>query len=125
MSPEAINKAIARELCYYVIQPPEEDGTRAFKLCAPAGENWKFDWHETEDEAWADAGEWTSDLNAMHAAEAILAEDQRSLYARKLLVSACFAGHEKEAVIFDCAHATAMERAEAFLRTVGKWEEPK
>ena len=56
---------------------------------------------------------YTTDLNAMHEAEKTLEYD-------KLIIMA-------EYISFDFAtlpfHATAAQRAEAFLRTLGKWEE--
>ena len=61
----------------------------------------------TCDELW----DWANDLNAMHLAEQIIVDTD---------------------LFFDyCLHtgpllrATARQRAEAFLRTLGKWEEAK
>ena len=69
------------------------------------------------------SGQWTevipnctSDLNAMHEAEKVLTAEQRRSYVNcifNLPVSEC------ESNTF----ATAAQRAEAFLRTIGKWEE--
>ena len=56
------------------------------------------------------------DLNAMHEAEKVLSIAQRKGnegYLHNLFVSSTW----------DLAHATAAKRAEAFLRTIGKWEE--
>ena len=58
-----------------------------------------------------------SDLNAMHEAEKVLTEEQRDEYAAMLIITAG-TGH-----VFDIAHLTAAQRAEAFLRALGKWEE--
>ena len=44
---------LAKEIGYYVIQPPAEDGTVAFKLCHPS-EPSQYPWRETEEEAWED-----------------------------------------------------------------------
>ena len=52
------------------------------------------------------------DLNAMHEAEKTLTNEQWDYYCEEL-------GGSLRA----CAHATASLRAEAFLRTIGKWEE--
>lgn len=56
---------------------------------------------------------YTTDLNAMHQAEKTLEYD-------KLIIMA-------EHISFNFAvlpfHATAAQRAEAFLRTVGKWQD--
>jgi len=59
---------------------------------------------------------YTSDLNAMHEAEKVLTAEQRRSYVNcifNLPVSEC------ESNTF----ATAAQRAKAFLRTIGKWED--
>jgi len=55
------------------------------------------------------------DLNAMHEAEATLTDDQLWRMAREI-------ERNDEQWYF---RATARQRAEAFLRTLGKWEEAK
>lgn len=62
------------------------------------------------------------DLNAMHEAEKVLIGDEpenSELWCdfQTNLVIACPA--------YLSYHATAAQRAEAFLRTIGKWEEAK
>ncbi len=58
------------------------------------------------------------DLNAMHEAEKVFdGYGMRQSYRRNLLI-ACDTNDLNEIIA-----ATAAERAEAFLRTVGKWEE--
>ena len=58
---------------------------------------------------------YATDLNAMHEAEEILFGIQCENYARLLTgVGLLF---------YPAAHATARQRAEAFLRTIGKWKE--
>ncbi len=69
------------------------------------------------------------DLNAMHEAEKILTpeyqptkgESQWSDYLGWL----GFCGENKTREIYECVTASAAQRAEAFLRTLGKWEEDK
>jgi hypothetical protein len=64
-----------------------------------------------------------SDLNAMHEAEKKLpstepreGEVSKSIYLRKLsLITGNYA--------WDMTHATSSQRAEAFLKTIGKWKE--
>jgi hypothetical protein len=65
-----------------------------------------------------DLPDYHSDLNAMHEAEAILTEKQRLFYHVNLmkLQKADFV-----AGFWFLIHATAAQRAEAFLRTIGKW----
>ena len=66
------------------------------------------------DEHWMISRDYCTDLNAMHDAEKTLKE---------------MALHEYIAQLFDLCYeatiATAHQRAEAFLRTLGKWEEAK
>jgi hypothetical protein len=56
-------------------------------------------------------------LNAMHEAEATLRFDDRNHYIDRL--------GETYHDSWEFCTATAAQRAEAFLRTVGKWEEDK
>lgn len=73
---------------------------------------------------------YTEDLNAMHEAEKVLTEEKRELFARYLYKMPAFdvLKDTYEDIQFDAVfklvHATAAQRAEAFLKTVGKWEEP-
>jgi hypothetical protein len=60
--------------------------------------------------------DWCTDLNAMHEAESTLTEDQLWVMAREI---------EKNWEDQWYFRATARQRAEAFLRTLGKWEEAK
>lgn len=79
--------------------------------------------------------DYLNDLNAMHEAEEVLTDLQaRRTYSQTLLrVTKVFDVIETHASDFsgteldydaltDFAHATAAQRAEAFLRTLGKWE---
>lgn len=59
--------------------------------------------------------DYLSDLNAMHEAEKVLDASQRNRYAAEL-------GRSYDGS-FQHVTATASQRAEAFLRTLGKWEE--
>jgi len=67
-----------------------------------------------------DLWDWCNDLNAMHDAEKMLAPKNWNNfsenwwnYCKRLRVNSA-----DEAI-----HATARQRAEAFLKTLGKWEE--
>ena len=58
--------------------------------------------------------DWCNDLNAMHAAEKhLFATRKDNSYGYELATGEC-------ATMW---HATARERAEAFLKALGKWEE--
>ncbi len=63
--------------------------------------------------------DYLSDLNAMHEAEKMLTPEQMASYANWLDVNSL---HIMGAPIsFDSLHATASQRAEAFLRTLNLW----
>mgnify|MGYP000895397431 CR=1 FL=1 len=69
---------------------------------------------------WSDNGwipDYLNDLNAMHEAEKVLNEKQDHIM-NDTLWDMC----EGRKYLW---HATAAQRAEAFLRTIGKWEEAK
>jgi hypothetical protein len=55
------------------------------------------------------------DLNAMHDAEKVLTGEQVAAYVTTLYLEV-----QPKPMLH---HATAAQRAEAFLRTIGKWEE--
>ena len=61
--------------------------------------------------------DYCNDLNAMHEAEKVLTDDQRSIFYPRWL-----GGFMSR---IGPIYATAYQRAEAFLRTLGKWEEDK
>jgi hypothetical protein len=61
-----------------------------------------------------DCPDYPTDLNAMHEAEKVLTLPERRKYRKTLL------GHCEPASI--AIHATAAQRAEAFLLTIGKWD---
>ena len=66
--------------------------------------------------------DYLSDLNAMNEAEKVLTVEQHSEYQWRL--RCIIAGKEIRGITdFELLHATAAQRAEAFLRTIGKWEE--
>ncbi len=68
--------------------------------------------------------DYLHDLDAMHEAEKVLTEHQQELYGGFL--------HSGRLCLFNAyctewswnlIHATAAQRAEAFLRTIGKWKD--
>ena len=61
--------------------------------------------------------DYLNDLNAMHEVENVLTSEQVTSYVYSLESM-----NERWATP---AFATASQRAEAFLRTIGKWEEAK
>ena len=62
-----------------------------------------------------DCPDYLSDLNAMHEAEKTLNHEQESIYWAHLLRS-------YEYLAMWAGNASAERRAEAFLRTIGKWQ---
>lgn len=70
------------------------------------------------DPHWKCAKDYCNDLNAMHEAEKTLKTEHRKRYIHHLEGWDRNLGYE-----WDIATATARQRAEAFLRTIGKWEE--
>jgi hypothetical protein len=74
------------------------------------------DWYPDNGSAGTQAiRDYCTDLNAMHEAESILTEDQLWRMAREI-------ERNDEEWYF---RATARQRAEAFLRTLGNWEDGK
>jgi len=63
---------------------------------------------------WASVPDYLNDLNAMHEAEKVLNQEQKEDY---FFIILNFYGNWPKAI-----QATADQRAEAFLRAVGKWE---
>ena len=60
---------------------------------------------------------YLNDLNAMHELEGILTNEQIEVYCSFL--------QKPQWGIWWGIHATAAQRAEAFIRTIGKWKEAK
>ena len=71
--------------------------------------------------------DYINDLNAMHEAEKVLTPDTRPEYLCQLFDAATRgrSGLYPVDENYLSHHATASQRAEAFLRTIGKWEEAK
>lgn len=75
--------------------------------------------------------DYLSNLNAIHEAELTLSPSDARDYANTLLsvrertLDRDYKLCEWFSARFVCASATADQRAEAFLRTIGKWEDDK
>lgn len=71
--------------------------------------------------------DYLSDLNAMHEAEETLSENKQEYFESFLQGIANSGINAEEAETHDfywsVIHATAEERAEAFLKTIGRWED--
>jgi len=66
-----------------------------------------------------DLPDYLNDLNAMHEAETVMTDQQRTGYLDKLY-EVCNS-HSMLNDDWNLTCATAAQRAEAFLRTIGKW----
>lgn len=64
--------------------------------------------------------DYLNNLNAMHEAEKTLTADQWMEYERELMRRCEYSGLSFASTVI---HTTASQRAEAFLRTIGKWED--
>ena len=71
--------------------------------------------------------DYLNDLNAMHEAEKVLTQDQMIDYSRHVgkLVTSHLPASRAAWMDFKLINSTAAQRAEAFLRTIGKWKEAK
>lgn len=69
--------------------------------------------------------DYPNDLNAMHEAEKVLTEEQRSDYVEIIAsnISEEICDLDPRKAEWMLATMTARQRAEAFLRTLGKWKE--
>lgn len=103
MTDEQINIAIAESLGWTEISDWKAAGINGLH---PSGQ-----WTEV-------IPNYTADLNAMHEAEKVLTEIQCAFYRQNLREITT----EMPASIY-VWHATARQRAGAYLRTIGKWIE--
>jgi hypothetical protein len=83
---------------------PWLDGRRCF-VRADSNAGWDFN----------DLPDYLNDLNAMHEAEKWLIEDDQHAYG-------CYCIDLQEEY-GNTVHLTAVQRAEAFLKTIGQWNE--
>ena len=107
MELDAIDVAIA-EYCGWSQITPQDSGERRYGIRSnSAGEKYPV----------AMIPQYHKDLNAMHDAEMGLAKNLRIAYSNLLTSS----GKYRE---FHRMSTMAMSRAHAFVRVVGKWEDP-
>ena len=84
-----------------------------------------WDWHHPVI-GWAlisELPDYINDLNAMHEAEKVLTDHQRRTFNHNLESVVCGNCERDSEDRFWVIHATAAQRAEAFLRTINKWTE--
>ena len=85
------------------------------EACGIVGKDEYGPLYQTPDGWVVDCPQFATDLNAMHDTEKMLTN--ANMYVMEYNIKAIVKGH---GFYF---HATARQRAEAFLRTLGKWEE--
>ena len=78
-------------------------------------------WHPTIAGCTFSPPDYLNDLNAMHEAEKVLTSEQNNEYIATLQ-TVC-GSSVPLAIAGSYVHATAAQRAEAFLRTIGKWKD--
>lgn len=125
MTPDEINKAIAEHLGWQFL--PERDtrlGPQPELWEDPDGERY----FETPLSNWPPYPNFCEDLNAMHKAVSVIEHDvwQYQNYCDNLCVLANGLSAEMDGSyieVFKMLQATAAQRAEAFLKTIGKWKE--
>ena len=93
---------------------PEQQRIAIAEVCG-----WKTGYRDPE--AWHPLPDYLNDLNAMREAEKVLTPTEFEAY-RWILWGLC---KQPQVTEWNRAYlsATAVQRAEAFLRTIGRWEE--
>jgi molybdopterin synthase catalytic subunit len=113
MTNEQINAAIARECGWTNVNATHRSGK------APSADYVGSEF----------IPDYCADLNAMHEAEKVLATINRPVKGCSeqgaYLSWLGYCGENNTSEVYECITATARQRAEAFLRTLGKWEESK
>ena len=115
MTKEQQRIAIA-EACGHINPRQTETGSFVASCAITCGKEWGS--HGIPD--------YLNDLNAMHEAERIMDYDEAEQYASDLwaiIIEAEELQDNPPPSNFACLTATAAQRAEAFLRTIGKWVE--
>jgi hypothetical protein len=103
MTDQEINKTIA-EACGWKEVEPWLNGDRCFEL------NQSVCGYRIED-----LPDYCNCLNAMHEAEKVLTREQIDVFCERL--------NPRDYGVWWGIHATARQRAEAFLKTIGDWKE--
>jgi hypothetical protein len=104
MTDEKINIAIAEACGWTGFNPDNIPDCLQYTARAPSGK-------------WGLIPDYCNDLNAMHEAEKILSDESHADYACELVKTI-----RRNGEWFESVSATAAQRAEAFLRTINKWE---
>lgn len=120
MTNEQINAAIAEAcgfVCLHEFQVDKDGAKFGFWEYPPT-------WTGPKKQPWC--LDFCTDLNAMHEAETVLDYEQCEAFSNAVADIVHAANREKDYPFPWCfarIHATARQRAEAFLRTLNKWED--
>jgi len=126
MTPEKQRIKIA-EACGWILNPECDFLGKAFPQCW-THDDYNMVFHDYE------LPDYLEDLNAMHKAEKVLTESQQSEFADRLnslheVADLTYPDPDKQGFrkdlfseAFHLIHATAAQRAEAFLKTLNLWE---
>lgn len=82
--------------------------------------------HRTPDSIWMKLPDYLTDLNAMNRVEKIWPENDSNRQKRFKYEATLHSLNEKYGLgisVWETVHASAKQRAEALLRTLGLWEE--
>ena len=130
MTPEAMNIATAEHLGWTKIELYKDNAGPSFWCGIPplqVGVGKDGEWEAVRAKHSKGIPNYSGDLNAMHEVEKVLSEKELARYAQFIIGMTRHAlglpGHESHYPIPFVIRATAAQRAEAFLRTVGKWKE--
>lgn len=105
---------------------PTEINIAIAEACGWKPRNYCNGYYRDDAEGWIESlPDYYNDINAMHEAENGLDEEQRDELMRKVYVLLDVEGTDTGDTYPDYKlyHATAPQRAEAFLRTIGKWRD--
>ena len=112
-----INIAIA-EACGYQIEPSQaKGGWRLYNEQSETSFWWNCDRPPTLSDVSYRLPNYCSDLNAMHEVWSGLSETEKAVFVDELYAVTPSTSYEDR-----YTGATARQRAEAFLRTIGKWK---
>jgi len=114
MTTQEINIAIAESLGWTIFHRNDKGEIKSWK--SPDGSIWQEPWTPLR---------FAEDLNAMHEVEKTLNRRDHTNYTFNLRHICCAAPEimESEFNYWFVANATALQRAEAYLCTIGKWKD--
>lgn len=113
-------QVIAEEAGWYVIE--SDEGSGVFSIRPPTETN-RYPWRRSEEEAFEDGPDFLNDLNAMQEVNREFPAQFRDELAHAI-AGICSRDYLEDKHWSQWPQfATAKQRAEAFLRTIGKWEE--